>query len=62
MNSVKALWAALSAGPDSSGTFRRVDEDHPLDLFAGFDLDGGRVLMLVTDQALQSYLFQGSSK
>lgn len=51
MNSVKALWSALSAGPDSSGTFRRVDEDHPLDLFAGFDLDGGRVLMLVTDQA-----------
>ena len=51
MNSVKALWSALSAGPDSSGTFRRVDETHPLDLFAGFDLDGGRVLMLVTDQA-----------
>ena len=51
MNSVEALWSALSAGPDSSGTFRRVDQDHPLDLYAGFDLDGRRVLMLVTDQA-----------
>ena len=51
MNSVEALWSALSGGPDSNGTFRRVDEDHPLDLFAGFDLDGRRVLMLVTSQA-----------
>lgn len=51
MNSVESLWSALSVEAESTGTFRRVDEGHPLDLFAGFDLDRGRVLMLVTDQA-----------
>jgi hypothetical protein len=51
MNSVESLWSALSAGPDITGTFRRVDDAHPLDLFAGFDLDSRRVLMLITDKA-----------
>jgi hypothetical protein len=50
MNSVESLWSSLTVQPESSGTFRRVDERHPLDLFAGLDLDGRRVLMLVVDQ------------
>ena len=33
---------------EHTGTFRRYDDTHPLDLSAGFDLDGRRLLMLVT--------------
>ena len=51
MKSIEDLWLEMSVGAGVSGTFRRFDETHSLDLFAGFDLDGRRVLMLVTDNA-----------
>ena len=34
--------------PTAPSVFRRVDETHPLSLYAGIDHDGRRVLMLVT--------------
>lgn len=51
MKSIEDLWLEMSVGAGVSGTFRRFDETHSLDLFAGFDLDGRRVLMLVADNA-----------
>jgi hypothetical protein len=51
MKSIEDLWLEMSAGSGISGTFRRFDETHSLDLFAGFDLDGRRVLMLVANNA-----------
>ncbi len=51
MKSIEDLWLDMAVGPGISGTFRRFDETHSLDLFAGFDLDGRRVLMLVADHA-----------
>lgn len=47
-NSIEDLWSDISARTDHAGTFRRYDDSHPLDLFAGFDLQGHRLLMLVT--------------
>jgi hypothetical protein len=54
MTSVEELWNDASMKPEPGGTFRLLDETHPLDLFAGFDLEGRRVLMLVTDHAPKS--------
>lgn len=51
MKSIEDLWLDMAVGSGISGTFRRFDETHSLDLFAGFDLDGRRVLMLVADNA-----------
>ena len=51
MTSIEDLWLEMSVGSGISGTFRRFDDTHPLDLFAGFDLDGRQVLMLVADSA-----------
>lgn len=48
MKSIDDLWAEIATRQDHAGTFRRYDETHPLDLFAGFDLEGRRLLMLVT--------------
>jgi hypothetical protein len=51
MTSIEELWSRISGQLDSAGTFRLFDETHPLDLFAGVDLEGRRVLMLVADEA-----------
>ena len=51
MTSIEELWFELAARQDHAGTFRRFDSSHPLDLFAGFDLEGRRLLMLVTSMA-----------
>ena len=48
MTRVDELWNAIAATTDRTGVFRRVDETHPLSLYAGIDHDGRRVLMLVT--------------
>jgi hypothetical protein len=50
MKPIEKLWAAISLEPAAAGTFR-LFEGHSLDLWAGLDLDGRRVLMLVTDVA-----------
>lgn len=51
MTRVDELWEAIAATTDRTSIFRRVDETHPLSLYAGIDHDGRRVLMLVTAQA-----------
>ncbi len=44
------LWAELGASPRSSWpVYRRVDERHPLDLYAGISADGARQLLLISD-------------
>lgn len=48
MKTIEDLWSEISSQQDHAGTFRRYDDTHSLDLFAGFDLDGRRLLMLVT--------------
>ena len=48
MTLIEALWSTIAGNPVSKGVFRLLDESHPLDLFAGFDPDNRRVLMLVT--------------
>jgi hypothetical protein len=53
MNSIDELWSKISSQSTAAGTFRLVDDSHPLDLFAGVDLEGRRVLMLVTEHAPQ---------
>lgn len=50
MTSIDDLWSRISQGPSATGVFRLFDEAHPLDLFAGIDDEGRRVLMLVTDE------------
>jgi hypothetical protein len=50
MRSIEELWAAIALEAAAAGTFRMF-EGHPLDLWAGLDLNGRRVLMLVTDSA-----------
>lgn len=49
MTSIEELWSKISGHAPATGTFRLVDESHPLDLYAGFDHEGRRVLMLVTE-------------
>lgn len=48
MKTIEDLWSEISIQQEHAGTFRRYDDTHPLDLFAGFDLDGRRLLMLVS--------------
>lgn len=48
MTQVEQLWAALSRQHDRP-VFRRIDDVHPLDLYAGLDVRDDRVLMLVSD-------------
>jgi hypothetical protein len=50
MKRVDDIWSAIAATTDRTSVFRRVDETHPLPLYAGIDHDGHRVLMLVTAQ------------
>jgi hypothetical protein len=45
---VKSLWSELLTMHDRP-VYRRVDEVHPLDLYAGIETGDERVLMLVTD-------------
>jgi Putative PD-(D/E)XK family member, (DUF4420) len=49
MSSIEKLWETIALAPGAAGSFRRFDESHPLDLYAGIDLEGRRVLMLVTE-------------
>lgn len=53
MNSIEELWSKIADEDTPTGAFRLYDDSHPLDLFAGIDLEGRRVLMLVVDQAPQ---------
>ena len=48
MTPIEELWATIATQPAASGSFRLVDESHPLDLYAGLDPDNRRSLMLVT--------------
>lgn len=47
MTRVDHIWGEISAQTTRSGLFRRIDESHPLDLYAGIDHQGKRVLLLV---------------
>jgi hypothetical protein len=49
MTRVEELWREIATQSGRTGLFRRVDETHPLDLYAGIDHQGKRVLMLVTN-------------
>jgi Putative PD-(D/E)XK family member, (DUF4420) len=48
MTRVEELWQEIATQSSRTGLFRRVDETHPLDLYAGIDHQGKRVLLLVT--------------
>ena len=48
MTRVDELWREIAAQSSRTGLFRRIDETHPLDLYAGIDHQGKRVLLLVT--------------
>ncbi len=48
MAHVESLWSDLMKAGDRP-VYRRVDEAHPLDLYAGIEAVDGRVLMLITD-------------
>lgn len=50
MTKIETLWTAVETQAREHRAFLRVDETHPLDLYAGIDLDASRVLLLVTDQ------------
>jgi len=47
MTRIEALWREIATQSTRTGLFRRVDDSHPLDLYAGIDHQGKRVLMLV---------------
>jgi hypothetical protein len=51
MTRVEELWRDVAAPGAQHGVFRRVDENHPLDLYAGVDVEGRHVLMLVTHRS-----------
>ena len=51
MTRVEELWRDVAADGAAHGVFRRVDEQHPLDLYAGVDIEGRHVLMLVTPKS-----------
>ena len=53
MNSIEELWSKIAGQQTPAGAFRLFDESHPLDLFAGIDPEGRRVLMLVADNVPQ---------
>jgi Putative PD-(D/E)XK family member, (DUF4420) len=44
---IETLWAELGSSPQRP-VFRRVDEEHTLELYAGLDGEGNSVLLLVT--------------
>ncbi len=48
MTRVEELWREIATQSSRTGLFRRVDETHPLDLYAGIDHQGKRILLLVT--------------
>jgi len=50
MTRIELLWAAVADQAREHQAFLRVDDEHPLDLYAGIDHDGRRVLLLVTDR------------
>lgn len=50
MTKIEALWAAVATQARDHRAFLRVDDRHPLDLYAGIDQDASRVLLLVTDR------------
>jgi hypothetical protein len=47
-SSLEEIWQEIAPDPGAS-IFRRVDEKHPLDLYAGVDPVGARVLLLLTN-------------
>jgi hypothetical protein len=47
---IEEIWAAVAAQTTEHRVFRRVDENHPLDLYAGINQEGHRVLLLVTNR------------
>lgn len=47
---IEEVWAAVAAQTTEHRVFRRVDENHPLDLYAGINQEGHRVLLLVTNR------------
>lgn len=47
MTRVEELWREVATQSSRTGLFRRVDDTHPLDLYAGIDHQGKRVLLLV---------------
>lgn len=47
MTRIEELWREIATQSNRTGLFRRVDDSHPLDLYAGIDHQGKRVLMLV---------------
>lgn len=51
MTRVDELWREIGTQTNRAGLFRRVDESHPLDLYAGIDHQGKRVLLLVVRDA-----------
>ena len=51
MTRVDEIWKEIANQSGGQGLFRRVDETHPLDLYAGIDYRGKRVLMLVAREA-----------
>lgn len=51
MTRVDNLWREIVTQSTRTGLFRRVDDTHPLDLYAGIDHNGKRVLLLVARNA-----------
>ena len=51
MTRVDDLWRDIATQSNRTGLFRRVDDTHPLDLYAGVDHQGKRVLLLVVRDA-----------
>jgi len=51
MTRVEELWREIATQSSRTALFRRVDDTHPLDLYAGIDHQGKRVLLLVTKDA-----------
>ncbi len=50
MTRVEQLWQDIGAQSEQPGLFRRVDETHPLNIYAGLDFQCRRVLMLITTE------------
>jgi hypothetical protein len=51
MTRIEQLWGEIAAQSSRTGLFRRVDDTHPLGLYAGIDHQGKRVLLLVAHDA-----------
>lgn len=51
MTRIDQIWKEIKNQSGGAGLFRRVDETHPLDLYAGIDYHGKQVLMLVAHEA-----------